>query len=103
MNTLARTFPAVHWPAPPFFGSPSRGRRHSAECALEFIDGRVTRGELVDFEPGMNSIGLRLTEPQGLKWIDLASLRSIKLMRPVSYVPKRWRWMPSKQPASRRP
>jgi len=40
----------------------------------------------VEFEPGVDSIGLRLPEPQGLKRIDLARIRSIKLTRPVAYV-----------------
>ena len=87
MNTQARMSPAVHWPTPPFFRlaeSPPPAR--SRECALESIGGRVTDGELVEFEPGMDSIGLRLAEPQGLKRIDLARIRSIKLTRPVAYV-----------------
>ena len=40
----------------------------------------------MEFQPGMDSIGLRLAEPQGLKRIDLARIRSIKLTRPVAYV-----------------
>ncbi|MGH8565325.1 MAG: ATPase, T2SS/T4P/T4SS family [Gammaproteobacteria bacterium] len=40
----------------------------------------------MEFEPGMDPIGLRLAEPQGLKRIDLARIRSIKLTRPVAYV-----------------
>ena len=40
----------------------------------------------MEFEPGMDSIGLRLPEPQGLKRIELAMIRSIKLTRPVAYV-----------------
>jgi type II secretory ATPase GspE/PulE/Tfp pilus assembly ATPase PilB-like protein len=40
----------------------------------------------VEFDPAMDSIVLRLAEPQGLKRIDLATIRSIKLTRPVAYV-----------------
>ncbi len=85
MTTQARMSPAVHWPTPPFFLLAESPPGRSRECALA-IDGRVTNGELVEFEPGMDSIGLRLPEPQGLKRIDLARIRSIKLTRPVAYV-----------------
>jgi hypothetical protein len=87
MNTQARMSPAVHWPTPPFFRlaeSPPPAR--SRECALQSIRGHVTNGELVEFQPGMDSIVLRLAEPHGLKRIDLAMIRSIKLTRPVAYV-----------------
>ena len=87
MNTQARMSPAIHWPTPPFFRLAEwPPPAHSRECALESIGGRVTNGELVEFEPGMDSIDLRLAEPQGLKRIDLARIRSIKLTRPVAYV-----------------
>ena len=53
---------------------------------MEFIDGPALGGELVEFELGKDSIGLRLAEPQGLKQVDLAKIRCIKLTRPVAYV-----------------
>jgi type II secretory ATPase GspE/PulE/Tfp pilus assembly ATPase PilB-like protein len=77
----------LHWPTPPFFrlaDSPPPTRRR--QCALEFLDGRVTREELVEFEPSLDSIGVRSSEAPGLKRIALATIRSIKLTRPVAYV-----------------
>jgi type II secretory ATPase GspE/PulE/Tfp pilus assembly ATPase PilB-like protein len=46
----------------------------------------VTRGELVEFDLGRDLVGLRLAGPAGLKRIELAEIRSIKLTRPVTYV-----------------
>ena len=79
---------AVHWPSPPFFrlaDAPKSTR--SNECALELLDGRVMREELVEFGPGVDSISVRSTDPQGVKRLDLAAIRCIKLTRAVDYVP----------------
>jgi len=85
MNTAAQKFPVVYWPTPPFYRlAEPLGRNR--DCALEFIDRRVTSGELVDFDLGRDTIAVRLPAPQGLRRIELASIRSIKLTRPVAYV-----------------
>ena len=87
MNTEARKSPGVYWPELPFFKlaaplPPGRDR----ECDLEFGNGRVLRAQLVEFEPGVDSIGVRRTQPDGIRRIELAKIRSIKLTRPVEYV-----------------
>ncbi|MDP9084577.1 MAG: Flp pilus assembly complex ATPase component TadA [Pseudomonadota bacterium] len=87
MNPAAPTPPAVCWPTPPFFKlaePPAPGS--SRQCAVEFVDGRVRRAELVDFQRGMDSIGVRPSESSGIKRIDLAMIRSIKSARPSVYV-----------------
>lgn len=86
-RAAARKSPAVQWPAPPFFrlAEPllsGQGR----ECALELIDGRVLREELVEFALGVDSVGLQWAQPQGIKRIDFAKIRSLKLTQPVAYV-----------------
>ena len=87
MNTQTRMSPAVHWPTPPFFRlAESPPPAQAGNVLWSLLADAVTNGELVEFEPGMDSIGLRLAEPHGLKRIDLASIRSIKLTRPVAYV-----------------
>ena len=91
MNAIdpqALPYAAVHWPAPPFFrlaDSPKSTR--SNECVLELLDGHVTREDLLEFGPGLDSISVRSTDPPGLKRLDLAAIRSIKLTRAVAYVP----------------
>jgi type II secretory ATPase GspE/PulE/Tfp pilus assembly ATPase PilB-like protein len=72
---------------PPFFNPaepPAPG--NSTECAVEFNDRRLMRAELTNFELGKDSIGLRLPEPQGLKRLNTAKIRSLKLTRPIAYV-----------------
>jgi type II secretory ATPase GspE/PulE/Tfp pilus assembly ATPase PilB-like protein len=87
MKTSDRRSPSVRWPTPPFFKlvvpmAPGEG----TNCDVEFVDGHVRREELVDFELGMDSIGLRTAEPPGLKRIDMELIHSIKVARPISYV-----------------
>lgn len=87
MNTEARKSPTVNWPPPPFFKlaeplPPEKGR----QCAVEFHDKHVTSAELVDFDRGLSSIGVRLAESQGLRRIDMVKIRSIKLTQPATYV-----------------
>lgn len=84
MSTPVQNSSAVYWPAPSFFRLAEPGLNW--ECALELLDRRVLRGELVDFESGRDSIGIRLAEPHGLKRVGLAKVRSIKLLRPVAYL-----------------
>ena len=54
---------------------------------MEFLDGRVVREEILELDPGMISIGVRRPEPQGIKRVALDTIRSIKLTRPLEYVP----------------
>ena len=65
MDTPIQSPPTVVWPTPPFFrlaeSPPGAGR----DCALELLEGRVTGGELVEFELGKDSIGLILREAVG--------------------------------------
>lgn len=86
MDTSARNPSAVTWPTPPFFQLTESPLGSNRDCALELIDGRITGGELVEFEPGKGAIVLRMAEPLGLKRIDFAKIRSIKLTRRVGYV-----------------
>jgi type II secretory ATPase GspE/PulE/Tfp pilus assembly ATPase PilB-like protein len=86
-ETETGTSDGVYWPAPPFFKlamlpPPGEGM----ECDLQLGDGRVRREELVEFGPGTDSVGLRRPQPLGIKRVDLAKIRSIKLTRPVKYI-----------------
>jgi type II secretory ATPase GspE/PulE/Tfp pilus assembly ATPase PilB-like protein len=87
MAAETRESPGICWPEPPFFKlaaplPPGEDR----ESDLEFANGRVIRAQLVEFEPGADSIGVRRTRPDGIRRIDFAKLRSIKLTRSVEYV-----------------
>lgn len=86
MTTPTINPPAVHWPTPPFFKlvTPS-APGGSRACALELNDGRKWRAELVDFRVGASSVGLHQADPKALRRIDLAEIKSIKLIRPVAY------------------
>ncbi len=76
---------AFYWPPPPFFrrsaSPPPAGRN---DCEVAFADGRVTLGELIEFNVGVDSIGLRLSREE-VKRIKLAEIRSIKLKQPAAY------------------
>jgi type II secretory ATPase GspE/PulE/Tfp pilus assembly ATPase PilB-like protein len=87
MLTPALNPPAVHWPAPPFYKlAVPFAPANSQSCALELMDGRKWRAELVDFDVGADSIGLHQADPKGLRRISLSQIRSIKLTRPVACV-----------------
>jgi len=78
---------AVHWPMPPFFKvATPEAPGSSRACSLEFTDGRVLAAELVDFDLGVESVGLRQSDPQALRRVHMSQIRSIKLTRPVAYV-----------------
>ncbi len=53
---------------------------------MEFHDRRVTHQDLVEFERGGRSIGVRPEEKQEVTQIDIAKIRSIRLTQPVTYV-----------------
>jgi hypothetical protein len=88
MMTPALHPPAVRWPTPPFykFATPFVPAGSRA-CALELMDGRKWRAELVEFHVGADSIGLHQADPKGLRRISLSQIKSIKLTRPVDCVP----------------
>jgi type II secretory ATPase GspE/PulE/Tfp pilus assembly ATPase PilB-like protein len=78
---------AVEWPAPPFFtlsGAPPPSGR--TECTVNFMDGRVMSGELVEFNRGAESIVLRLTPADDADRIEMDKIRFIKLTLPVTYL-----------------
>ena len=81
----AQECPAGDWPLPPFFQL-AEPLPQDKECAVELIDGRVTRGELAEFDLGSDSVGLRIAGMQSLERIKFARIRSIKLTSPVAYV-----------------
>ena len=87
MNAATRGPPGVYWPELPFFklAAPLAPGQDRA-CALEFSNGGVLRTELMEFDPGMDSIGVRRTHPDGIRRIPFAKIRSIKLTQPVAYV-----------------
>jgi type II secretory ATPase GspE/PulE/Tfp pilus assembly ATPase PilB-like protein len=87
VNAKVQTFSGVYWPAPPFFKlatplPPEAGM----ECDLQLAKGRVLHEELVEFSAGVDTVGVRRPQPHGIKRIDLAEVRSIKMTRPVKYI-----------------
>jgi type II secretory ATPase GspE/PulE/Tfp pilus assembly ATPase PilB-like protein len=87
MNTAIRESPGIYWPELPFFTlAAPPAPEQSRTCDLVLTNGGVLHAELVDFEPGMGSIGVRRTQPDGIRRIPLAKIRSIKLTRSVEYV-----------------
>jgi len=89
MDKSAPEISTVRWPAPPFFQPVSPLPQRAQECTLELTNGRLLPAELIRFEPGADSIELRVpqqAEPQRLK---LALVRSIKLIPPIALIPDR--------------
>jgi hypothetical protein len=87
VNAKVQTFSGVYWPVPPFFKfatplPPEAGM----ECDLQLVKGRVLHEDLVDFAAGIDTVGVRRPQPHGIKRIDLAEVRSIKMKRPVKYI-----------------
>jgi type II secretory ATPase GspE/PulE/Tfp pilus assembly ATPase PilB-like protein len=76
---------AGDWPLPPFFRLAEQSLPDKA-CTVELIDGRLTRGELAEFDLGADSVGLRIAGMQNLERMKFARIRSIKLTLPVAYV-----------------
>jgi hypothetical protein len=87
VNAETQTFTGVYWPAPPFFklvtSLPPVDRM---ECDLQLANGRVLHEELLEFAAGVDTVGVRRPQPHGIKRIDLAKIRSIRLTRPVEYI-----------------
>jgi type II secretory ATPase GspE/PulE/Tfp pilus assembly ATPase PilB-like protein len=80
----------LSWPALPFYkladersDQPPRGPRN---CSVEFTDGRTVRAELVEFEPAAGEVALRYADSERSQKVALKQIRSIRLMRPSSYV-----------------
>jgi type II secretory ATPase GspE/PulE/Tfp pilus assembly ATPase PilB-like protein len=78
----------VRWPALPFYKPndqqpPGSGR----ECTVELTDGRIVRQELVEFQPGSEVVALRSRDGERVKEVPLSHIRTIRLLRPVEYVP----------------
>jgi type II secretory ATPase GspE/PulE/Tfp pilus assembly ATPase PilB-like protein len=78
----------VRWPALPFFKPtdpllPGGG----CECTFELTDGRTERQQLVGFEPGAAAVTVRSGEGDRVREVPLSQIRTIRLVRPVGYVP----------------
>src|SRR3984893_11561222 len=87
VNAETQTFTGVYWPAPPFFQLVTAlPPAASMECDLQLANGRVLHEELVEFAAGVATVGVRRPQPHGIKRIDLAEVRSIKMTRPVKYI-----------------
>ena len=87
VNAETQTFTGVYWPAPPFFQLVTAlPPAASMECDLQLANGRVLHEELVEFSAGAATVGVRRPQPHGIKRIDLAKIRSIRLTRPVEYI-----------------
>jgi len=78
----------VRWPVLPFFKPTDPLPSGSGcECTVEFTDGRIVRQELVEFEPGTDVVTVRSRECEAGREVPLTQIRSIRLLRPVDYVP----------------
>src|ERR1700761_8760282 len=79
----------IYWPALPFYrlGAQQPAAAGESGCAIELIDGRVLREELVEFELGQDAVGVRAGESGAIRGVALAEIKSIKLLKPVAYMP----------------
>jgi type II secretory ATPase GspE/PulE/Tfp pilus assembly ATPase PilB-like protein len=85
-NEETQTFSGVDWPAPPFFKLVTpRAPTELIEGDLQLTNGRVLHEELLEFSAGVGTVGVRRPQPHGIRQVDLAEVRSIKLTRPVEY------------------
>ena len=78
----------VYWPELPFYkpADPKRSNGNT-ECALELLDGRIVRTHLLDLQPGASTVGMSSNGLQGLQRVPLTQIRSIRLAKPVAYLP----------------
>jgi len=77
--------PAIDWPQPPFFQF-AEPPFPSTECAVEFIDGLVIHGELVEFDLDSNSITVRVADSISLQCLKFTRIRFLKWIVPIAYV-----------------
>jgi type II secretory ATPase GspE/PulE/Tfp pilus assembly ATPase PilB-like protein len=88
MDTTVARSAEVRWPTVPFFETaPPLQPDQALECVLELTNGRTVRGELLKFEPGADSIELRVPPQQARQRLNLAPVRSITLPQPVMLIP----------------
>jgi type II secretory ATPase GspE/PulE/Tfp pilus assembly ATPase PilB-like protein len=76
---------AIDWPPPPFFRF-AEPAAPTIMCAVEFLDGTVTGGELVAFDLDSDVIAVRVTDIQSLQWMTFARIRCVKLTAPIAYI-----------------
>lgn len=77
----------IHWPALPFYKLLDEAEVPQAgKCSVELVDGRMIRAELIELDPGAAEVGLRLAESERSQRVPLEQIRSIRLMRPATYV-----------------
>jgi len=87
MNIQVNQHPTIDWPTPPFFrASDSSTPAGRTECTVELMDGRVLGGELVEFKRDAESVAVRFAQPPGVRRIEVANIRSLKLTKPATYV-----------------
>jgi type II secretory ATPase GspE/PulE/Tfp pilus assembly ATPase PilB-like protein len=87
MNAELKDESAIHWPPPPFFRCAEAltpGPR--SECSIEFVDGSLVQGELVEFQPSADFLSLRVPGSPDLRRLTCAEIRCITLAVPVAYV-----------------
>jgi len=78
----------VSWPALPFFKPVNPVASDiGLDCSLKLGDGRVLARHLVEFKPGAATIAIRASGPQGVQRLPIKELRSITLLKPVTYIP----------------
>jgi type II secretory ATPase GspE/PulE/Tfp pilus assembly ATPase PilB-like protein len=89
METQAPGPPVIRWPTLPFFHTPSSSPGDSLPCILDLTNGRTVTAELLRFEPGLDSVDLRVPERQLPQRLGLTPVRSLKLSVPVKLVADR--------------
>jgi type II secretory ATPase GspE/PulE/Tfp pilus assembly ATPase PilB-like protein len=80
--------PVIRWPTLPFFRPlepPPPGR--GPQCILQLTNDRTVTAELVRFEPGSDSIDLRVPQRDIPQRLSLTPVRCIRLAAPVTLVP----------------
>jgi type II secretory ATPase GspE/PulE/Tfp pilus assembly ATPase PilB-like protein len=79
MNAEFQDFPQILWPAPPFFRFAESPPAPLCACVIEFNDGRVVEGLLVEFDPGNDTICLWPNEGNGPGPVSMAEVRCLRL------------------------
>jgi len=85
MNAQFQEQPEVAWPAPPMFRFETPPPAALCACTIEYVDGPVIGGLLVEFSPDTNIVNLWPHDGVGPQAVAISRVRCIRLTEPARY------------------
>jgi len=84
----ALQFTPAGWPALPFYKyAEMPAATDLTECSVELLDGQVLAAQLVELDTRTQAVAIRFGGAPGVRRIPFTQIRSVKLERPISYLP----------------